>query len=115
MKVEHRSKTLEIPPRIRSYLNEKAGRFDKFFRKEPTLIVNLNFLRGKYTCELTLEISGRIIKASGQGRTWKHPSTRLLTGSMCRFGSSIRVYSEGFQSNCGAQGAISVGTPNRRS
>ncbi|MCE5193267.1 MAG: ribosome-associated translation inhibitor RaiA [Candidatus Cryosericum sp.] len=67
MKVEHRSKTLEIPPRILSYLNEKAGRFDKFFRKEPTLSVNLNFLRGKYTCELTLEISGRIIKASGQG------------------------------------------------
>jgi putative sigma-54 modulation protein len=67
MKVEHKSKTLEVPPRILSYLNEKVSRFDKFFRKEPTLGANLNLLRGKYTCELTLEVSGRIIKASGQG------------------------------------------------
>jgi len=67
MKVEHKSKTLEIPPRILSYLSEKVSRFDKFFRKEPTLGANLNILRGKYTCELTLEVSGRIIKASGQG------------------------------------------------
>ncbi len=67
MKVEHKSKTLEIPPRILSYLSEKVSRFDKFFRKEPTLGANLNMLRGKYTCELTLEVSGRIIKASGQG------------------------------------------------
>jgi putative sigma-54 modulation protein len=65
--VEHKSKTLEIPPRILAYLNEKVSRFDKFFRKEPTLGANLNLLRGKYTCELTLEISGRVIKASGQG------------------------------------------------
>ncbi|MCX6098101.1 MAG: ribosome-associated translation inhibitor RaiA [Caldiserica bacterium] len=67
MNVEHKSKTLEIPPRILAYLNEKVSRFDKFFRKEPTLGANLNLLRGKYTCELTLEISGRVIKASGQG------------------------------------------------
>lgn len=67
MKVEHKSKTLEIPPRILAYLGEKVSRFDKFFRKEPTLGANLNVLRGKYTCELTLEVSGRIIKSSGQG------------------------------------------------
>jgi putative sigma-54 modulation protein len=67
MNVEHKSRTLEIPPRILAYLNEKVSRFDKFFRKEPTLNANLNLLRGKYTCELTLEVSGRIIKASGQG------------------------------------------------
>ncbi|MGB9667045.1 MAG: ribosome hibernation-promoting factor, HPF/YfiA family [Candidatus Cryosericum sp.] len=67
MKVEHKSKTLEIPPRILSYLNEKLSKFDKFFRKEPAVGANLNVLRGKYTCELTLEVSGRIIKASGQG------------------------------------------------
>ncbi len=67
MKVEHKSKTLDIPPRILAYLNDKVSRFDKFFRKEPTLGANLNFLRGKYTCELTLEVSGRVIKASGQG------------------------------------------------
>ncbi len=67
MQVDYKSKNLEIPPRVFAYLNEKVARFDKFFRKEPTLGANLTFLRGKYTCELTLEVSGRIIKASGQG------------------------------------------------
>ncbi len=67
MKVDYKSKNLEIPPRILAYLNEKVSRFDKFFRKEPILGTSINLLRGKYTCELTLEISGRIIKASGQG------------------------------------------------
>ncbi len=67
MKVDYKSKNLEIPSRVLAYLNEKVARFDKFFRKEPTLGANLSLLRGKYTCELTLEVSGRIIKASGQG------------------------------------------------
>src|SRR5450759_1149643 len=84
MNIEHKSKTLEIPPRILAYLNEKVSRFDKFFRKEPTLGANLNLLRGKYTCELTLEVSGRIIKASGQTSN-RLPNSRVFSSLNCRW------------------------------
>ncbi|MDO9099932.1 MAG: ribosome-associated translation inhibitor RaiA [Caldisericota bacterium] len=67
MKIDYKSKSLEFSPRVLAYLTDKTSRFDKFFRKEPTLGANLNLLRGKYICELTLEVSGRVIKASGQG------------------------------------------------
>src|SRR5450756_1220439 len=104
MNIEHKSKTLEIPPRILAYLNEKVSRFDKFFRKEPTLGANLT------SCEVSIRANSRLrsLAASSRlqdrDRTWKVLSTLLATSSMCRSVSSTP----------GSSGRTSRRLPNSR-
>lgn len=82
MKIKIFGKNIEVTEGIRSAVEEKIGKLDKYFAEETRVDVTLSVNKNEQKVEVTIPVKGRIIRAEeisvicmyhryGWGNNWK--------------------------------------------
>ncbi|MCD8083030.1 MAG: ribosome-associated translation inhibitor RaiA [Clostridiales bacterium] len=56
-------RNIEVTPRLRSQIEEKIGKLDRYFNPDTEVIVTLSVQKGKQKIEVTIPVKGSIIRA----------------------------------------------------